>query len=161
MGIGAIDESMWAGILRVQEEAYKDVFPETVEVLKSKWHTSPATCFVCLDKHSNVLGYLLSHPWPSNDVPKLHEEISCRGASDNLYLHDLAVSGNARGKGVSQKLVKALLQSAQARGCKTISLVAVQGAGKFWEKYGFVRATDMPLPDSYGHDAQFMRLLLD
>ena len=160
MSIRAIDESVWPGALCVQEESYADVFPETVEVLKSKWRTSPDTCFVYTDKNGEVLGYLLSHPWPSDCVPKLHEEITLHDVSNNLYLHDLAVSNNARGKGVSQKLVNSLLQAAHTLGYKTISLVAVQGAGKFWSKYGFARAADIPLPDSYGRDAQFMRMQL-
>jgi predicted N-acetyltransferase YhbS len=160
MSIRTIDESVWTGILRVQEEAYADVFPESLEVLKSKWHTSPSTCFVYVDNNGELLGYLLSHPWPSSSAPKLHEEITFHAASDNLYLHDLAVSDKARGKGAAQQLVNALLQSAHTLGHKTISLVAVQGAGKFWSKYGFARVTEMPLPDSYGHDAQFMRMQL-
>lgn len=160
MVIRAIDEAAWPGVLCVQQESYTDVFPESIEVLKSKWHTSPDTCFVYADKHGEVLGYLLSHPWPSHCAPKLHEEITFHDPSDNLYLHDLAVSNKARGKGVSQKLVNSLLQAAHTLGYKTISLVAVQGAGKFWSKYGFARAIDIPLPDSYGDDAQFMHMHL-
>jgi len=80
----------------VQEEAYTDIPHEAVDVLKSKWKASPETCFAYQDSDNKVLGYLLAHPWNSDEPPKLFETLPYSSAGDTLYLHDLAVSRSAR-----------------------------------------------------------------
>ncbi|AUJ70470.1 MULTISPECIES: hypothetical protein [Pseudoalteromonas] len=41
----AIEDASWPEILTLQSQAYHDVAPETVDILKSKWMRSPKSCF--------------------------------------------------------------------------------------------------------------------
>ena len=155
MSISVITENAWTDILKIQEEAYLDIPPEDVDVLKSKWLSSPSTCAVYLENNEVILGYLLAHPWPSDIPPKLHE-ISPVTDSDNLYLHDLALANEARGKGIAKALVDNLIDTAKAQEYKKVLLVAVQNSGGFWEKFGFVHVPDADICPSYGLGAKLM-----
>ncbi|MCF7514215.1 hypothetical protein L3V43_10200 [Pseudoalteromonas sp. L23] len=57
----AIEDASWPEILTLQSQAYHDVAPETVDILKSKWMRSPKSCFV-FKQHRAVDAYLLAHP---------------------------------------------------------------------------------------------------
>jgi len=140
----------------VQEEAYFDLPPEELTVLKSKWHASPETCFILQDKTKKVLGYLLAHEWNSHEPPKLFEELPVDTFGTILYLHDLAVSNCARGMGVGKQLVKKLLDTAKIQGFEKVLLVAVQGSDDFWFSVGFRDIPNVPVCASYGSKAKLM-----
>ena len=46
MSINLITDNSWSDILKIQEEAYLEIEPEDVDILKSKWLLSPNTCAV-------------------------------------------------------------------------------------------------------------------
>ncbi len=159
MSISLITENSWHGILKVQEEAYTELPPEEVNVLKSKWLSSPKTCAVYLNYENAVIAYLLAHPWASETPPKLHEN-SPITASVNLYLHDLALAHEARGQGIAKKLVLNLIENAKAQGFAKILLVAVQNSNEFWAKFGFLEIANAVICPSYGDNAEVMVLKL-
>jgi len=158
VSVNLITENYWAGILKIQEEAYVEIEPEDVSVLKSKWRSSPKTCAV-YKQGNNILAYLLAHPWPNEIPPKLHEECHIT-TSLNLYLHDLALARNSRGKGIANKLVKNLIGIAKAQRFNKILLVAVQNSSGFWSKFGFLNIPNAVICQSYGHNAKLMVLEL-
>ncbi|MBE0368417.1 GNAT family N-acetyltransferase [Pseudoalteromonas aurantia] len=158
MSINLITENAWVDILNIQAEAYVEIEPEDVNILKSKWLLSPTTCAV-YQAGDTISAYLLAHPWPSEIPPKLHEECPIT-ASLNLYLHDLALARESRGKGVAKKLVTNLVDIAKAQGFNKILLVAVQNSGGFWSKFGFINIPDAVICPSYGHNAKLMVLEL-
>ena len=158
MSIVEISENSWQGILQVQENAYTDSLQEDLAVLKSKWKTSPETCFVYLDSENKVLGYLLAHPWNSDEPPKLFDELPHNSAGDILYLHDLAVSSNARGLGVGRQLSSKILKIAKLKKFRRVLLVAVQGAEDYWFKFGFREVHNMSVSPSYGTNTKLMSL---
>ena len=158
MSINLITENSWIDILKIQEEAYVEIEPEDVNVLKSKWLSSPKTCAM-YKEGNNISAYLLAHPWPSEIPPKLHEECPIT-ASLNLYLHDLALARESRGKGIANKLVKNLIDIAKAQGFNKILLVAVQNSGGFWSKFGFLNRPNAEICPSYGHNSELMVLEL-
>jgi ribosomal protein S18 acetylase RimI-like enzyme len=158
MSINLITENSWAGILNIQEEAYVEIQPEDVNVLKSKWRSSPKTCAV-YKQGNNILAYLLAHPWPNEIPPKLYEECPI-AISLNLYLHDLALARESRGKGIANKLVKNLIDIARTQEFNKILLVAVQNSGGFWSKFGFLNIPNAVICPSYGHNAKLMVLKL-
>ena len=158
MSINLITENSWIDILKIQEEAYVEIEPEDVNVLKSKWLSSPKTCAV-YKEGNNISAYLLAHPWPSEIPPKLHEECPIT-ASLNLYLHDLALAYEARGKGIAKKLVENLIDTAKIQGFKKILLVAVQNSSAFWDNFGFLHIPNAVICPSYGHGAKLMILEL-
>ena len=159
MSISFISENSWNSILKIQEEAYTDIIPEDINILKSKWLSSPNTCAVYLDHKNMILAYLLAHPWASEVPPKLHEKTPIIN-SLNLYIHDLALSHEARGKGIAKKLVINLIDNARTRGFTKILLVAVQNSDKFWAKFGFVVIPNALICSSYGNNSKLMELRL-
>lgn len=161
MSIVQISEKSWDGILKIQEEAYTDLPPEDVSILKSKWLASPDTCFIYSSNENKILAYLLSHPWGSDSPPKLNEEATVDKGTSNLYLHDLALSNEARGQGIARALVENLINNAKTQGFTKIQLVAVQGSSSFWVKYGFMVIVNAAICPSYGSAARLMVLELD
>ncbi|MEH6450624.1 MAG: GNAT family N-acetyltransferase [Oleispira sp.] len=159
MPISVISENSWNSILKIQEEAYTEVLPEDIKVLKSKWIASPNTCAVYLNNDNEILAYLLAHPWASEIPPKLHENTPITN-SQNLYLHDLALAKEARGKGIAKNLVVNLIEGAKSQGFARILLVAVQGSDMFWAKFGFLVIPDALICPSYGNDSKLMKLEL-
>jgi GNAT superfamily N-acetyltransferase len=160
MSISLITENSWDDIVKIQEESYTDVAPEDVNVLKNKWHSSPQTCAVYSDDKGRVLAYLLAHPWASETPPKLNEKISVAHSS-TLFIHDLALSLEVRGKNIGKELVQNLIDNAQAQNFVEILLVAVQNSGGFWSKFGFLNIPSAEICPSYGENSQLMVLDLE
>ena len=156
-----ISENSWDEILKIQEEAYTELPAEDVNVLKSKWYASPETCFIYLNNENKILAYLLSHPWCSDNPPKLYEEVSVNKKTSSLYLHDLALSIEARGRGIAGVMVENLINKARTLSFTKIMLVAVQGSTSFWAKYGFMTIDNATVCTSYGNDAKLMILELN
>ncbi len=159
MSIRLITENSWVDILKIQNEAYVEIPPEDVDILKSKWFSSPKTCSVYLEHNNIISAYLLAHPWKSEMPPKLNEVSTVTG-SVNLYLHDLALAHEAKGKGIAKKLVENLIDTAKTQGFKKILLVAVQNSSGFWDKFGFLHMPNAKICSSYGHSAKLMVLEL-
>jgi len=159
MSINLISENSWNSILKIQEEAYTDILPEDLNVLKSKWISSPNTCAVYLNSDNKILAYLLAHPWANEVPPKLHEKTQITN-SINLYLHDLALAQEARGKGIAKNLVTNLIDKAKSQGFAKIFLVAVQGSDMFWSKFGFIVIPNALICPSYGNYSKLMTLEL-
>jgi len=161
MPIIQISEKSWDGILRIQEEAYTDLPPEDVNILKSKWLSSPDTCSIYSSNEDTILAYLLAHPWANDSPPILNEEVPINNRASNLYLHDLALSNEARGKGIAKALVENLVSNAKQQGFIKVLLVAVQESHFFWAKYGFMVVDGAAICPSYGSAAKLMVLELN
>jgi len=160
MSISLITENYWADIIKIQEEAYTDIAPEDVSILKNKWHSSPQTCAVYLDHKGKAIAYLLAHPWASEIPPKLNEKITVIHSS-TLFIHDLALALEGRGKNIGKALVQNLIDNAKAQNFVKIRLVAVQNSTGFWAKFGFINMPSEEICLSYGKNAQLMALELE
>jgi predicted N-acetyltransferase YhbS len=160
MSISPINENSWDDIVKIQEEAYTDIAPEDIKVLKSIWYSSPQTCAVFTDHNGKVLAYLLAHPWASKIPPKLNEKIPVTYSS-TLFIHDLALAIEGRGKNIGKELVRNLIENAKAQSCVKILLVAVQNSTGFWAKFGFLNIHSEEICSSYGEKSQLMVLELE
>jgi len=160
MAISTITDSAWKEILDIQREAYSDVLPEEIDVLKSKWHASPDTCLIYSDNDKNVQGYILAHPWANDVPPRLHEKTPATD-SNKLFLHDLALARRARGAKIATQLVELLINKALENGFSEIRLVAIQNSNLFWEKLGFTPAPEIVDLEDYGDCATLMKLALE
>ncbi|MGJ8682857.1 GNAT family N-acetyltransferase [Paraglaciecola sp.] len=160
MKIQQIEENNWSGILGIQNEAYQDVAPEELDVLKSKQSASPETCFVCVSNQGDFLGYLLAHPWSGAKPPKLFELLPHIENSDSLYLHDMAVSSSSKGLGIGRLMMAELIKIALQKGFKKITLVAVQGADSYWSLLDFKEVSGVNVSPSYGEKAMLMEKVL-
>lgn len=160
MKIQEIEESHWSDILKIQDEAYHEVGPEELDVLKSKQSVSPETCFVCVSDEGDVLGYLLTHPWNGSEPPKLFEPLPDFVNSNALFLHDMAVSSRSKGQGIGRSMMTELMKISAVKGMERITLVAVQGADSFWLLLGFKEIPGVNLCPSYGKNAILMEKVL-
>ena len=83
-------------------------------------------------------GYLFSHPWHWGAFPALNSLLGAiPAASENFYVHDLALLNRARGTGAAAMIVGEILRFVRLQGFSRISLVAVNGSQPFWHKHGF------------------------
>ena len=80
---------------------------------------------------------------------------------DCLYIHDVVVSPKAQGAGIARRFLAQLETLARKNRRKQISLVAVQGADRFWARHHFQpRASTKDLSE-YGEQAVYMCRPLD
>jgi len=156
-----IEDVHWKNILEIQDQSYREVCTEELDVLKSKNDASPDTCFVCLSKNGAVEGYLLAHPWSGISPPKLFEPLPNIENCEYLYLHDMAVNPQSKGNGIGRTAALKLFEVAKEKGINRITLVAIQGAESFWSVFGFQEVKGMAISSSYGDKAVLMEKVLD
>ncbi|WP_221801831.1 GNAT family N-acetyltransferase [Oceanobacter mangrovi] len=166
MSVTAIQTGHWADIMEIQQHCYREVEPESLQALQSKWHHSPHCCFTLL-QNDKPQAYLLAHEWSGEQPPKLNKPLAAKAADPaanaqkrktQWYLHDLAISPSAAGKGIGRRMVEHFLQQAEKHRCDQVLLVSVQDSAGFWQKFGFEEQPDNPPCDSYGEQAVTMKL---
>lgn len=113
-----------------------------------------------LQGDTQLLGYSFSHPWMRLSAPALNTLLQqVPEEADSFYLHDVALLPQVRALGAARRLVELLVETAEAHGFDSLSLVAVNGSQPYWEKQGF-SVRDVPhLQEkllSYSEDARFM-----
>lgn len=134
-------------------------FPEDDAIFRERLQLYPAGCFILSDGQAPH-GYCFSHPWSPLAIPALDTLLEkLPEQTQNYYIHDIALLPSARSGGVAKHLVARIADHALRHGFATISLVAVNGSGGFWERQGFA-ARHVPALESklrgYSDDAQFM-----
>lgn len=125
-----------AAVIRLQDSCYQDELFETPEVVQQRFMRHPQTCWVAVYK-DKLWGYLFSYPSKVGNVNPLGAEFPQYASADCLYLHDVAVSRDARGQGVASGLVQFAAQYAKVLGLQQLALVAVQNSIEFWQQQGF------------------------
>jgi GNAT superfamily N-acetyltransferase len=133
-------------------------YPEGAAVLAEKLRLFPAGCFT-LDIGGQVLGYCFSHPW-HDAPPRLDAFLGALPAAPSRYfIHDVTIAPAARGQGHAAAVVPILADVARDCGVPHMMLVAVNGAERFWMRFGF-RAVDaaaqMDIRAKYGPRALVM-----
>ena len=149
-----------AAVMRIAAAVHPD-YPEDEVVFAERLRLAPEGCHVLAGGGGDLLGYLVSHPWPAGVVPALNSLLGAiPPGTRNWYIHDLALLPQARGTGAAPAIVARLAARAQDAGFGAMSLVAVNGSVGFWEKQGFrIEPGDAALAAklaSYGGDARFM-----
>jgi predicted N-acetyltransferase YhbS len=140
-------------------KAHLGPYAEGEAIFAERIRLAPEGCFV-LEQNAQIVGYFCSHPWRRTKPPALHQMLgNIPAEADCWYVHDVAVDEAARGGGVVAEVCERALQAARAEGYKTAMLVAVSGAGSYWQRLGFVDATTDTLRaklEDYGDDALYM-----
>ena len=150
-----ITKTDWPRILDIQRECYAPYFRESLVALQNRWTASPDSCFVA-EGPAGIIGYALSHPWQQGHAPALGMPLGESISPDLLYIHDVAVSKEARGSGAASRLVRALTSRALADGLDRMALTSVQGSSHFWAHQGFAPAAVDGSLEGYGPDAVYM-----
>lgn len=147
-----------SAVMLIQKRCYHAITPESPAVMASKLAAGAGCCFVCEEK-KRVVGYLLGHPWRSDSAVALHQELEeLPEECDSLYLHDMAVLPEMRGRGVGELLLRRFEEAARARKLAGSHLVAIQGAETFWRRMGYREkpGVDMEKLAGYGTAAFLM-----
>ncbi len=124
------------GIMQLQARSYDVSLHEPVALFESILNLSPATCFTA-SYDEDLAGYLLTYPVPDRykDFGKKLPVVT--GGETTLYIHDLCVSPEQRGKGIARLLYDGMIESLGPIKFKKIVAVAVQDSTGFWQKCGF------------------------
>lgn len=140
-------------------KAHLGPYAEGEDVFAERVRLAPEGCFVLTDG-AKIVGYFCSHPWLRERPPALHQMLGrIPREADCWYVHDVAVDEAARGGGVVAEVCERALTAAHAQGYQMAMLVAVSGAGGYWQRLGFVDATTDALRaklKDYGDDALYM-----
>ena len=148
----------FAAVFEIANRVHPGFF-EAEAVLAEKFDLYRNGCYL-LEVSEKPAGYVLSHPWKRGELPALDTLLGDIPAdADSYYIHDLALLPLTRGLGAARQIVSALTKHANAMGYETMSLVAVNGSGPFWEKQGFVVEERPDLADklaAYEETARYM-----
>lgn len=133
--------------------------PERPAVLAEKRDLSPATCLkLVLDE--TIVGYGLAHPWVLREIPPLDAFLNALPPSPTcLYVHDVAILSEARGRQAAARFMANLTAQARALGLAHLACVSVYGTVRLWSALGFEADDDPGLRDklsSYGDSARYM-----
>lgn len=147
------------GVVAVARVAFPDHFEDRA-CFSERLALYPRGCRVLADGADRVLGYGIAYPWVAGSMPPLNARIGALpDAAGLIYLHDLALSRDARGSGAAGGFVAWLVDHAMGAGWPRIALVAVNDAAPFWTRQGFA-AIDSPdlraKLASYGDGARYM-----
>lgn len=159
VSVRLIDPADWPAIDMIQQQAYPLPLHEDLTVLQQKQQLAPDSCWVVVDETDQVLAYLLTHRWhDARNPPSLDTPLpSAHG--DTLYIHDMTVSVQAQGLGLSAHLWQCLEDYSQTHALTELALVAVNGSQPFWQRRGFTKVQSLSAEKGYGDDAVLMTAL--
>ena len=135
--IRLINEADLSAIVAIQDSCYTDALFEDACLISRRLASQPQSCWLAENDTGEVLAYLFSYPSRNRQVAALGSDFCRYADADVLYLHDMAVSHNARGMRLALQLLAHAEQYAADLGFKTLALVAVQGSVPYWQKQGF------------------------
>lgn len=147
-------------LLHIQRQCYPPMMQEKRDVLASRIASSGTTSRLAL-LGSVPIAYLFSYPSVLSKVTPLDAAFVVAAMPDTFYMHDLAVSPQAKGRGVGKALIRDAFAMARRMQLAQLALVAVQGAHAYWQTHGFSpvpqlsEAMDLTLA-GYPGDAQYM-----
>lgn len=121
---------------RLMIPLYYPNFWESDECLLSKINAFPQGCLVVEDT-TKIIGYVFSHPWKSDILVELNNQIKIPERPDCYYIHDIAVDFNYRQMGIGKLLLGKVLIIAKECSLDKIKLVSVLNSYGFWSRLGF------------------------
>lgn len=122
-----------ARVAAIADIVHRD-HPEREEVFANRLELFPAGCLMATDG----TGYCLAHPGRVGDAPALDSLLDrLPEKPDCLYLHDLALLDQSRGRGLGRAAVDMLAEVARRHGFRRIALTAVGSSPAFWSRLGF------------------------
>lgn len=123
-------------VVKLQDRCYSAELFEPAELVKRRYLAFADSCWVATYQ-DKLWGYLFSYPSMLGKVNPLAEDFAEVADADCLYLHDMAVSSDARGQGVAKQLLAAAEQHALQQALQNLTLVAVQNSASYWLQHGF------------------------
>lgn len=148
-----------AAALAIQTKVYPTFLVENEASFASRLDAAMPYCLAA-SANGQLAGYLLAHGWQRSAPPPLGTPLKEVGATEVLFIHDLAVASAGQGLGVGRRLVDHAVELAVRDGLMSAELVAVEGATGFWHAMGFAALTTTPQIAAklaaYGREATLM-----
>ena len=147
-------------VLAIQAESYPSELLESAAVIRQRLQAFPDLAWVAEDA-LGVCAYLFGYRSRAGKVTPLDGSFAEPQDADCLYLHDLAVSGRAAGRGIGPALVQRNLEHGRASRLKYSALVSVQDSQDFWRRQGYAEHPALDAQqrrnlESYGVPALYM-----
>ncbi|MDP9096187.1 MAG: GNAT family N-acetyltransferase [Pseudomonadota bacterium] len=141
------------------EKEVHTLAPERLEVFHEKIVLFGDGCRVLIEG-DEIVGYGIAYPWLLNDVPALDTLLgSIPSAPECLFIHDVAMLPNMRGKGAGGAFVRHASILARTLGLTRLALVSVYDTHHLWARCGFA-VQPAPGPSDklapYGSTARYM-----
>ncbi|WP_241527273.1 GNAT family N-acetyltransferase [Sphingomonas turrisvirgatae] len=117
--------------------AVHGVYAEPQAVYTERLTLFPAGCFTWV-RDDSIDGFLVTHPWRGDEPPALGAMLgSIPRNPDRYYLHDIALAATARNTGAGRAAIALVDDLARQAGLRQVTLVAVNGADRYWAANGF------------------------
>jgi len=158
--IRAMHQTDLHAVYRLQVQAYPKDYHESQTVFADTLNLDAGLSLVA-EWRGGLCAYLLAYPW-RGDPPPLHQTLPVAhsgGGFDHVFLHDLAVGREWRGRSLGRSLHQVLVRGCQQQHFNEIRLVAVSGARSFWADCGFEDCPDGRLHPSYGQGVKMRQCL--
>eukprot|EP01098_Paradermamoeba_levis_P007854 TRINITY_DN3275_c0_g1_i1.p1 TRINITY_DN3275_c0_g1~~TRINITY_DN3275_c0_g1_i1.p1 ORF type:complete len:182 (-),score=34.73 TRINITY_DN3275_c0_g1_i1:153-698(-) len=148
-------------VVFIQNCSYPKALQEDENIFSSMLQSFPQGCFLILCDHQPA-GYAFSFPYFQRKSKDLHNgcTLSLTGKEDCLYLHDMAVHQNFRGKRLADMLLEKVESLALSLKLNVITLTAVIGAESFWKKKDFVTLYKLNYSDPQKLDSFMQKSLV-
>jgi GNAT superfamily N-acetyltransferase len=152
------------GVMAVAEIVHPG-YPERRETFADKLALAPDCHFATDAPDGTLAGYAVALPWRRGEAVALDTVYGALPEPcDALYIHDIALRPDARGRSLAGEAVARLAEVARRRGLAAMTLTAVYGAEAVWSRHGFQVVEDPALRTklaSYGSEARYMVRRLD
>lgn len=136
-------------------------YSEEEAVYAERLSLYPAGCLT-LERDGAIIGYIVTHPWHRGLSPALNAALGkIPTENSEYYLHDIALLPEARKQGLGEAALRRTIEHARQHGFPAVTLVAVNGAERYWGSQGFIIAEGEEESTTYGAGTYRMRLPLD
>ncbi|MEO5587313.1 MAG: GNAT family N-acetyltransferase [Novosphingobium sp.] len=146
------------GVVAVAATAFPRHFEERT-CFEERLALFPQGCFVLASPRA-VRGYLIAYPWALGAIPPLNVLLGrLPETREAVYLHDLALHPEMRGRGHARPIVERLVREVRSLGTSRIALVSVNDTVPFWQSMGFAPVTGDAVVrklQSYGDASTYM-----
>lgn len=132
-------------VMSIQEESYAAEVLEDETVIRARLAACPQLAWVAEDE-LGVCAYLFAYHSRVGKVTPLDGHFQPHAEADCLYLHDLAVSRRAGGRGIGPALVQRNLEQARSQQLRYSALVSVQESEAFWSRLGYATHDELEAP---------------
>lgn len=132
-------------VMSIQQESYAAEVLEEEAVIRTRFAACPQLAWVAED-NEGVCAYLFAYHSRVGKITPLDGEFQQHAEADCLYLHDLAVSRRANGRGIGPALVRLNLEQARSQQLRYSALVSVQESEAFWARLGYTEHTELEPP---------------
>lgn len=134
-------------------------YPEDPAVFANRLALFAAGCLMA-EEDGRPLGYCISHPGLVGEPPPLDTVLDALPpAADCLYIHDVALLPQARGRHLGISLAVLLEDVARAHGFRCMALTAVNNSDGFWGSLGYAPQPCAKLA-SYGDATYRIKMLV-